>query len=162
MRVQKVSLETIAKIAGVHKATVSRSLRNHPAIPFATRERIQQIARDLGYRPNPFVSMFQSQARSNRPASMQATLGWLNDYPQESCWTDFPWLRGYFEGARERCEEMGYRLETIPVRPAANDSSTCPNGDGNSLASSKSTVVRLIALKVLRFDLKHPITDENE
>ena len=33
---------------------------------------------------------------------------------------------------------------------------------GNSLASSKSTVVRLMALSVFRLDLKHPITEEND
>ncbi|MCX7868880.1 MAG: LacI family DNA-binding transcriptional regulator, partial [Terrimicrobiaceae bacterium] len=101
----------------MHKATVSRSLRNHPTIPIETRQRIQQIAKDLGYRPNPLVSMFQSQARSSRPEKMKAALGWLNDYPQESCWIEFPWLRGYYEGARLRCEEMGYRLETLQVKP---------------------------------------------
>lgn len=113
MKVQKISLESIAKAAGVHKATVSRSLRNHPTIPRETRERIQKIAKEMGYRPNPLVSMFQSQARSNRPLHLQAALGWLNDYPNESCWQDFPWLRGYWEGARRRCEQMGCRLEQV-------------------------------------------------
>jgi len=113
VKVQRVSLETIAKAAGVHKATVSRSLRNHPTIPRETRDRIQQIAKELGYRPNPLVSMFQSQARASRPLYMQAALGWVNDYPNESCWRDFPWLRGYLSGARARCEEMGYRLEQV-------------------------------------------------
>lgn len=117
MRVQKVSLETIAKLAGVHKATVSRSLRNHPTIPLETRQRIQAIAKDLGYRPNPLVSMFQSQARSSRPERLKAALGWLSDYPQEDCWREFPWLKGYLEGAQARCEEMGYRLELLQVRP---------------------------------------------
>jgi len=115
MKVQKVSLENIAKLAGVHKATVSRSLRNHPTIPKETRDRIQQIAKELGYRPNPLVSMFQSQARASRPERMQATLAWFNDYPDEACWRDFPWLRGYLDGARTRCEEMGYRLQQINV-----------------------------------------------
>jgi len=116
VKVQKVSLESIAKAAGVHKATVSRSLRNHPTIPEETRSRIQKIAKELGYRPNPLVSMFQSQARASRPVHMQAALGWINDYPNASCWTDFPWLRGYFEGARARCEEMGYRLEQVDIQ----------------------------------------------
>ncbi len=99
----------------MHKATVSRALRNHPTLPVRTRERIQKIARDLGYRPNPLVSMFQAQARSHRPRHLQATLAWINDYPNSRCWQDFPWLRGYYAGARERCEMMGYQLEQIDV-----------------------------------------------
>lgn len=117
MKIQKVSLEQIAKLAGVHKATVSRALRNHPSIPLATRERIKEIAEGQGYRPNPIVSMFQAQARSSRPARMQAAFAWLSDYPDVESWEVFPWLRGYLEGARQRCADGGYRLELVHFRP---------------------------------------------
>lgn len=117
VKVQRISLEHVAKAAGVHKATVSRALRNHPTIPQETRSRIQLIAKELGYRPNPLVSMFQQQARSGRAEKFRASLGWFNDYPNEACWRDFPWLRGYHEGARARCESMGYRLQQIHVAP---------------------------------------------
>ena len=115
MKIQKISLEHIAKLAGVHKATVSRALRNHPAIPVRTRERIQIIAKREGYRPNPLVAMYQAQARANRPVAMQSAFAWLNDYPNPSCWHEFPWLRGYLNGARERCEAQGFRLEEISI-----------------------------------------------
>ncbi len=113
VKIQRVSLDHIAKLAGVHKATVSRALRNHPTIPKSTRDRIQDIARKEGYRPNPLVAMYQAQARSSRPTAMQAAMGWLNDYPNASSWNEFPWLRGYLAGARQRCADMGYRLEEI-------------------------------------------------
>ncbi|MEI6338281.1 MAG: LacI family DNA-binding transcriptional regulator [Verrucomicrobiota bacterium] len=113
MKIQRVSLDHIAKLAGVHKATISRALRNHPTIPKSTRDRIHDIARKEGYRPNPLVAMYQAQTRSSRPTTMQATLGWLNDYPNPSSWNEFPWLRGYLAGARQRCADMGYRLEEI-------------------------------------------------
>lgn len=113
MKLQRVSLDHIAKLAGVHKATVSRALRNHPTIPKSTRDRIQAIAQKEGYRPNPLVAMYQAQARSSRPTAMQAAMGWLNDYPNAASWSEFPWLRGYLAGARQRCADMGYRLEEI-------------------------------------------------
>jgi LacI family transcriptional regulator len=115
MKLQRISLDHIAKLAGVHKATVSRALRNHSTIPLHTRERIHEIARQEGYRPNPLVAMYQAQARSNRPTAMQSTLAWLNDYPNPGCWQEFPWLRGYLHGARQRCEDRGFRLEEIPI-----------------------------------------------
>ncbi len=115
MKLQRVSLDHIAKLAGVHKATVSRALRNHPTIPESTRVRIKEIAKKEGYRPNPLVAMYQAQARANRPTSMQSALAWINDYPNENCWHDFPWLRGYMQGARERCEARGFRLEEISI-----------------------------------------------
>lgn len=122
MKLQRVSLDHIAKLAGVHKATVSRALRNHPTIPKATRDRIQEIARKEGYRPNPLVAMYQAQARSSRPTSMQAAMGWLNDYPNSASWNEFPWLRGYLAGARQRCADMGYRLEEISLSTAGGNS----------------------------------------
>jgi LacI family transcriptional regulator len=122
MKLQRISLDHIAKLAGVHKATVSRALRNHPTIPLHTRERIHEIARREGYRPNPLVAMYQAQARSNRPTAMQSTLAWLNDYPNPTCWQEFPWLRGYLRGARERCEDRGFRLEEIAIGGNANTS----------------------------------------
>ncbi len=111
MKLQKISLDYIAKLAGVHKATVSRALRNHPTIPRHTRERIHEIAKREGYRPNPLVSLYQSHTRANRPPSMRATLAWVNDYPNQECWRKFPWLKGYFTGAKRRCEHRGYHLE---------------------------------------------------
>ena len=122
MKLQKVSLDHIAKLAGVHKATVSRALRNHPTIPKATRDRIQAIARKEGYRPNPLVAMYQAQARASRPTSMQAAMGWLNDYPHADSWSEFPWLRGYLQGARQRCADMGYRLEEISLSVSGGQS----------------------------------------
>ena len=115
MKLQRVSLDQIAKLAGCHKATVSRALRNHTNIPIATRERIKAIAEREGYRPNPLVAMYQAQARSRRPLGMQSRLAWINDYPHENSWHDFPWLRGYFQGAKDRCEERGFRMEEISV-----------------------------------------------
>ncbi len=52
----KATLDDVARSAGVHRTTVSLALRNHPRIPQATRDRVKQIANDLGYRINPLVS----------------------------------------------------------------------------------------------------------
>lgn len=61
-RNDKVKAIDIAEIAGVSQPTVSRALRNSPLVSQATRERIQQIARDLNYK----VDVRASKLRSNQ------------------------------------------------------------------------------------------------
>jgi DNA-binding LacI/PurR family transcriptional regulator len=47
-----ITVKDIARKAGVSHSTVSRALHGHPLISEETRERVQQIALELGYRPS--------------------------------------------------------------------------------------------------------------
>jgi DNA-binding LacI/PurR family transcriptional regulator len=47
-----VTIKDVAKEAGVSHTTVSRALRDHPAISIKTTNRIRKIADELGYVPN--------------------------------------------------------------------------------------------------------------
>jgi DNA-binding LacI/PurR family transcriptional regulator len=47
---QPASIKDIARIAGVSHSTVSRALQNSPLVQPGTREEIQRIAREVGYR----------------------------------------------------------------------------------------------------------------
>jgi len=49
---KNVTIKDIARVAGVSHPTVSRALNNHPAISEATRERILELAQQMGYVPN--------------------------------------------------------------------------------------------------------------
>jgi LacI family transcriptional regulator len=49
------TLRDVAKAAGVSTKTVSRVLNDHPLVAPATREHVQSVIAELGYRPNPLA-----------------------------------------------------------------------------------------------------------
>lgn len=62
MKPQKeVTIYDIAQKLALSSATVSRSLQNHPAVNKHTRKKVQDTARELGYRHNTFASNLRTQ-----------------------------------------------------------------------------------------------------
>ncbi len=56
-----VTIYDIAQKLALSSATVSRALQDHPAINKNTRKKIQEAARELGYRHNTFASSLRKQ-----------------------------------------------------------------------------------------------------
>ena len=52
MNRRSVSIQDIAREAGVSHSTVSRALHDSPLISPAVRQRIQLLAEEMGYSPN--------------------------------------------------------------------------------------------------------------
>lgn len=105
------TIETIARQMNVSQSTVSRALRNDPRIAELTRERIFQEAQRLGYRPNPLVSALMTQLRTNRPAASLSTIAYLDTFQRHDEWKLYPTTRKLWQGASERADELGHRLE---------------------------------------------------
>jgi len=62
MTVKKdITIYDIAKVLGLSPATVSRGLKDHPAINSKTRKRIMDMAKEMGYRSNSFASNLRMQ-----------------------------------------------------------------------------------------------------
>ena len=108
---ETVRLQDIADRAGVSRATVSLALRHHASIPTTTRARIQTIADELGYRPNPLVSALMRHHRSTRAVRpTHLTLALVLKFSRRAAWQKYlsPDL---ISGAVRRAEQLGYRLE---------------------------------------------------
>ena len=58
---KEVTIYDIAQKLSLSSATISRGLQNHPAISKVTRKRIQDAARELGYRHNNFAANLRRQ-----------------------------------------------------------------------------------------------------
>jgi DNA-binding LacI/PurR family transcriptional regulator len=102
--------QQIAERAGVSRMTVSLALRNHPSLPRETRERIQAIAKQLGYRPNPLISTLMAHLRAAHRPKFQANLAFITSFPTRDGWL-YPTYKQFYNGARDRAVQLGYGLE---------------------------------------------------
>jgi len=66
-------LADLAALAGVSTATVSRALSGHPSVNEGTRERLQALAREHGFRPNELARNLR--LRSTRAIGLALPLG---------------------------------------------------------------------------------------
>ena len=64
-----VTLGDVARVADVHKATAARALNHDPRISVATREKVEQAARTLGYRVNHLLAAWMSTRRKRVPVT---------------------------------------------------------------------------------------------
>lgn len=104
-----VRQQDIALKAGVHITTVSLALRNDPRLSETTRRRIQDLAMEMGYTPDPMLSALTVHRNRSKRAHHQGTLAWLCPPTVKSESTRA--FSGYIKGAEERCAELGYKLE---------------------------------------------------
>lgn len=104
----------IAEAAGVARSTVTRALRNDVSIPQASRERIQRIARELGYRPDPLIAANMARVRSGGNSRTKAVIGYLCHHPL-SFYTQLGMISQqlYFESAKARATTLGYEVDVI-------------------------------------------------
>ncbi|AIY65420.1 LacI family DNA-binding transcriptional regulator [Pseudoalteromonas piratica] len=97
---EKVTINSVAKHAGVSKKTVSRVLNNEPNVSDATREKVQQAFKELNYRPNP-IARGLAHNRS-------FIIGCLYDNPSKS------YITRVQSGALEACQDRNYNLLIHP------------------------------------------------
>lgn len=110
-KVQAVNLSALARAAGVSTATVSRALRNDPRQSPATRQRVQQLARRLGYHPHPMVTALMTQIRSRRRARFRGTLALIDPWPVRQGWDPRGMIPLFIDGVRQRAAALGYALD---------------------------------------------------
>lgn len=107
---RRITLADIAARAGVHVTTVSMALRNHPRLPAATRERLQALARQMGYQKDPMLQAL-SAYRGKVRARQQPTLAYLTNWDTKLGWQQNIAHPEFFAGATTKAGELGYKLE---------------------------------------------------
>lgn len=107
---KRIVLRDVAEKAGVHLTTAARAMKNDPRVRPDTLEKIQRIAKELGYSPDPMLSALSTYRTAIRPSLYHGTVAWLTSFPTRDGWRceSFSFYR---QGACEALERHGYQLE---------------------------------------------------
>jgi LacI family transcriptional regulator len=109
------TIRMISEYAGVSKSTVSLALRNSSKIQKKTCLKIQAIAQEMNYRPNPLVSAQMVHIRRNSRSKSTPTIGFLSlfDGKSESGRFTSRGARKYYLGAKARAAELGFTVDLL-------------------------------------------------
>jgi len=140
------------------------ALRNSPALPEATRRRIQTLAENMGYSPDPALRALNAYRNGRRPQEKLDTIGYITDCSSKSDWQKSPEYARYFLGASRKAGQLGFHLEhfwlgeagmsldrlaTVFFHRRINGAIFAPSSMSGSFASSGWS--RICAVKIGRF-----------
>ena len=110
-----MSLRDIAKKIGVSHMTVSLALRDHRRISVAMRQKIQEAADEMGYRPDPMLSALANYRKGKSTAPITASIAWINAWDEPAALRSHKEFDLYWKGAAATAEKFGYRLEEFQL-----------------------------------------------
>lgn len=109
----------IAEAVGVSSSTVSRALRDDPRITVDLRCRIKELARRMGYVPNPLVQALMTQRR--RHAALDGERLALVTHDPQDAWQSKDVCRWYLHGIQRRAEQLGCQVEVVSFEEFHHD-----------------------------------------
>lgn len=111
MKQKRVLMKDIAAEAGVHQTTVSLALRNHPSLPPKTRERIQNLAEKMGYRPDPALSALIAYRQTTKQTPTDQVIAFIVNCRDEKEFNESHVHSQLLEGARARASRLGFKVD---------------------------------------------------
>jgi DNA-binding LacI/PurR family transcriptional regulator len=112
---RRVGIREVAEAAGVSITTVSHALSGKGRLPAGTRDRVRQVAEQLGYRP--------SRAARNLVGGRTGLIGLAVSQTegQPFALSDFAYFVQLISGATSAALEHGYALVLMPAGPGRWD-----------------------------------------
>lgn len=107
----RVTLMDVAAKLGVSHTTVSLALKNHHRISKASRERVQRVAKQMGYVPDPFLASLAAYRRRHTVAKFQGTIAWVRYWQVHNIRAKMAFHRNLWLGARQAAKRFGYEVE---------------------------------------------------
>lgn len=113
----ELTLEDIAKKAGVSRSTVSRVVNNHPNVREAVRSRVLHVIQESGFHPNAAARALASQRSWMIGLVLPRTVGAIFVDPY------FPRLT---QGVAQACNQYNYTLALFLVGSPADEAKIYP------------------------------------
>jgi LacI family transcriptional regulator len=111
-----MNLRELAQLVQLSPSAVSLALRGSLKISAATKKRVRNLARKVGYRPDPRLSTIMSYLRKPATVRQAACLGVISFYEALRPWESSIHLARVHNGMMRRANELGYRLEPLYLR----------------------------------------------
>jgi LacI family transcriptional regulator len=121
---RSVAIRELARLAGCSVATVSLALRKSPRVAVATRLRVEDLAKEHGYRANPLVAKLMTEKRAARESGVpggKPTLRTLAKAAGCSPTTASLALRGSPQVSVKSRERIQRLAERISYRPSVGE-----------------------------------------
>jgi LacI family transcriptional regulator len=109
------TLAEIASAARVHVTTVSLALRDHPSLPAATRQRIREIARQLGYQRDPLLDALNFHRSQRGRAGRSVSSAFVVHAGATRFFGGGHYQPLVYAGAKAAAEACGHSLEIFVV-----------------------------------------------
>jgi LacI family transcriptional regulator len=106
-----ISLQAVADHAGVSAMTVSRTLRGSPRVAAATRQRVLEAVRVLGYQPDPHLARMMDLVRGRKQARLRAVIAVVRESTPRDELQDPAYQYVAIDDIRSRAERYGYQIE---------------------------------------------------
>jgi len=111
--IRRVTLRDVARVAGVSAMTVSRALRQFDRVAPATGQQIRELARKMGYSPDPHLTALAVYRQRLRHPAEHEVIAYLTTDDTRQGYRRTKVGSEPLRGAAERAAELGYRVEPI-------------------------------------------------
>lgn len=107
-----ITMKDVAARARTSVATVSKCLHGAPSIPPRTRDRVNGIARQMGYQLHPYLSaLMRNRRKRGALVAAPPTLAYVTAFPTEGGWRREAFFQALHTGAKDRAATRGYVLQ---------------------------------------------------
>ncbi|MBK8040853.1 MAG: LacI family DNA-binding transcriptional regulator [Verrucomicrobiaceae bacterium] len=111
-----VTLSDIARQLGISKMTVSRALRGERHVGASMRDKVRQVAEEMGYRPDPEIAKLMTHMRRTRAKAAPRTLAFVWAERDAETITASSWSQQLVLGARQQAQKLGFELEEFYLK----------------------------------------------